>query len=90
MQQKFTLWRLVLFIAPLMFVLAIQRSTRPMLNLLAAHFAPSKEDAAVTVAVLTATYPLGHIVYGWLNQVRPISPTFQKVSKSGHLYSYSV
>ena len=74
-----TVWKLVAFISPLMFVLGVQRSTRPTVNLLASHFSASQQEAAVTVAVLTATYPLGHIVYGWLNQVRPVSPAFQKV-----------
>lgn len=73
------MWKLVAFISPLMFVLAVQRSTRPTVNLLAAHFSPTKYDAAVTIAVLTAVYPLGRIAYGWLNQMRPISPAFQKV-----------
>ena len=31
------------------------------------------------LAVLTATYPLGHIVYGWLNELRPIIPAFGQV-----------
>ena len=31
------------------------------------------------IAVLTATYPLGHLGYGWLNQLRPLLPAFLKV-----------
>ena len=30
------------------------------------------------LAVLTATYPIGHLPYGWLNQIRSVSPAFQK------------
>ena len=30
------------------------------------------------VAVLTATYPIGHLPYGWLNQIRSVSPAFQQ------------
>ncbi len=52
-----------------------------MLNLLVAHFSPSKMAADRSVAVLSVTYPLGHITYGWLNQLRPIPPTFRKVSE---------
>lgn len=62
-----------------MFVLGIQRFTRPLVNLLVARFSPTKCEAAEAIAVLTATYPLGHIAYGWINQVRPVSPAFQKV-----------
>ena len=29
--------------------------------------------------MLTATYPLGHLPYGWLNRLKPVSPAFQKV-----------
>ena len=73
------MWQLVAFVSPLMFVLGVQRSTRPMVNLLVARFSPTKCDAAKAVAILTATYPLGHVAYGWINQVRPVPPTFQKV-----------
>jgi hypothetical protein len=34
------------------------------------------------VAVLTASYPLGHLPYGWLNSLKPVSPAFQQ--KSSH------
>jgi len=78
-QHPVSVWRLVTFVSPLMFVLAIQRSTRPMLNLLVAHYSPSKTAADLSVAVLSVTYPLGHICYGWLNQLRPIPPTFREV-----------
>ena len=78
-QSKVTVWRLIAFVSPLMFVLGIQRFTRPMINLLVARFSSDKCEAARAVAVLTATYPLGHIAYGWINQVRPVPPAFQKV-----------
>ena len=74
-----TILRLVLFISPLVFVLGIQRVSRPMINLLVARYSPNECQAATAVAVLTATYPLGRMAYGWLNQLRTVSPTFQKV-----------
>ncbi len=80
MQNVVTVWKLISFVLPLMFVLGVQRFTRPMINLLVAHFSPTKSQAVLSVAVLTTTYPVGHIAYGWLNQLRPISPTFQKVT----------
>ena len=50
-----------------------------MVNLLVARLSSDKCEAATSVAVLTATYPLGHIAYGWINQVKLVSPAFQKV-----------
>ncbi len=79
-QETVTLLRLFLFVSPLMFVLGIQRISRPMINLLVARFSPNECEAATAIAVLTATYPLGRMAFGWLNQLRTISPTFQKVS----------
>ena len=64
-----------------MFVLGIQKIGRPIVNLLVAHFSPSKCDAAKAVAVMTAINPLGRIVYGWLNEIRPLSPAFQTVGQ---------
>ena len=52
-----------------------------MINLLVARFSADKCEAATAVAVLTTTYPLGHIAYGWINQIRPVPPAFQKVCK---------
>ncbi|XP_064399190.1 progressive ankylosis protein homolog B-like isoform X2 [Halichondria panicea] len=76
--ERVTLLRLVFFISPLVFVLGIQRMSRPMINLLVARYSPNECQAATAVAVLTATYPLGRMAYGWLNQLRTVSPTFQK------------
>ena len=30
--------------------------------------------------MLTASYPLGHLPYGWLNTLKPVPPAFQQVS----------
>ncbi len=32
------------------------------------------------VAVLTATYPVGHLPYGWLTELRAVYPAFDKVN----------
>ena len=87
-QEKVTILRLVLFISPLVFVLGIQRLSRPMINLLVARYSPNECQAATAVAVLTATYPLGRMAYGWLNQLRTVSPTFQTVNTPISLYIY--
>ncbi|CAI8026765.1 Progressive ankylosis protein [Geodia barretti] len=79
---KLSVWKIVLFVAPLMFTLFIQRISRPIINLIIARKSPTKDEAAQAVAVLTASYPLGHLPYGWLNSLKPVSPAFQK--KSSH------
>lgn len=32
------------------------------------------------MAILTATYPVGHMPYGWLTEIRAVYPAFDKVS----------
>lgn len=34
------------------------------------------------VAILTATYPVGHMPYGWLTEIRAVYPAFDKVRTS--------
>lgn len=85
-QETVTILQLVLFVSPLVFVLGIQRISRPTVNLLVARYSPNECEAAIAVAVLTTTYPLGRMAYGWLNQLRTMSPTFQKVSSSISLH----
>lgn len=34
------------------------------------------------VAVLTATYPVGHMPYGWLTELRAVYPAFDKVTRA--------
>ena len=62
-----------------MFVSGMQEITRPTINLLVSKLSPNKCLATEALAILTAIYPMGRLVYGLMNQVRPISPTFQQV-----------
>lgn len=34
------------------------------------------------MAVLTATYPVGHMPYGWLTELRAVYPAFDKVTRA--------
>ena len=34
------------------------------------------------MAILTATYPVGHMPYGWLTEIRAVYPAFDKVRTS--------
>lgn len=36
------------------------------------------------VAILTATYPVGHMPYGWLTEIRAVYPAFDKVRPLWH------
>lgn len=36
------------------------------------------------VAILTATYPVGHMPYGWLTEIRAVYPAFDKVRLVWH------
>jgi hypothetical protein len=47
-------------------------ATRPLINLAVARSA----DGTDGVAILTACYPLVHLVYGWLNQLKSVVPSF--------------
>ncbi|KAK2859617.1 hypothetical protein Q5P01_004237 [Channa striata] len=42
----------------------------------------STADATEAVAVLTATYPVGHMPYGWLTELRAVYPAFDKNNPS--------
>jgi hypothetical protein len=61
------------FFWPLALIMAIQGVSRPMINLFVAR-EPNGTDA---LAVLTVVYALGHLVYGWLNEIRNLPAAFQ-------------
>ncbi|XP_065915290.1 progressive ankylosis protein homolog B-like isoform X2 [Dysidea avara] len=83
-----TTLKLAKFLWPLMLSLSIQRISRPVVNLLVARSSSSRCGSAEAIAVLTTTYPIGHLPYGWLNQLRTISPAFQQAIKNrGRLIS---
>ena len=46
LQAKLSVWKIVLFVAPLMFTLFIQRISRPIINLIIARKSPTKDEAA--------------------------------------------
>ncbi|KAG9355903.1 hypothetical protein JZ751_000747 [Albula glossodonta] len=67
-----TIKKMLSFWWPLALILATQRISRPIVNLFA-------------VAVLTATYPVGHMPYGWLTELRAVYPAFDKNNPSNKL-----
>ncbi|XP_056290470.1 ANKH inorganic pyrophosphate transport regulator a [Pseudoliparis swirei] len=67
---------------PLALILATQRISRPIVNLFVSRDLKGSAEATEAVAVLTATYPVGHMPYGWLTELRAVYPAFEKNNPS--------
>lgn len=61
------------FFWPLALIMTIQGLSRPLINL----FVSRGPNGAEALAVLTVVYTLGHIPYGWLNEIRNLAPAFK-------------
>lgn len=70
---------------PLALILATQRISRPIVNLFVSRDLKGTSDATEAVAVLTATYPVGHMPYGWLTELRAVYPAFDKNNPSNKM-----
>ncbi|XP_049319255.1 ANKH inorganic pyrophosphate transport regulator a [Astyanax mexicanus] len=70
---------------PLALILAMQRISRPVVNLFVSRDLKGSTAATEAVAVLTATYPVGHMPYGWLTELRAVYPAFDKNNPSNKL-----
>jgi len=68
----------VRFFWPLALIMAIQGLSRPLINL----FVSRGPNGAEALAVLTIVYALGHIAYGWVNELRNVPPTFKNQDMS--------
>ena len=55
-------------------IMAVQAGTRPLINVFVARSA----DGTEALAVLTIVYALGHIPYGWLNELRNLPTAFRQ------------
>ncbi|XP_078603070.1 progressive ankylosis protein homolog isoform X4 [Branchiostoma floridae x Branchiostoma japonicum] len=76
-KDSFTVVRALKFWWPLALVTAVNRISRPIINLLVARELGGS-DAVEAVAVLTVTYPIGHLPYAWLNEMKSLAPAFRK------------
>lgn len=65
---------IVRFFWPLALVMAIQGMSRPLVNLFVSH----QQDGALALAVLAIVYPLAHLPYGWVNELRSLPSAFNK------------
>ncbi|XP_072567369.1 progressive ankylosis protein homolog B isoform X1 [Paramormyrops kingsleyae] len=73
-----TIKNMLKFWWPLALILATQRISRPIVNLFVSRDLKGTNSATEAVAVLTATYPVGHMPYGWLTELKAICPVFDK------------
>ena len=71
-------WQIVYLWWPLAWVKAFQGLSRPLMNLLVA----SSPGGVSGVAVLTLCFPLGHLFYGGLNNLKGIAAAFMDVKGS--------
>ncbi|XP_026885463.1 progressive ankylosis protein homolog B isoform X3 [Electrophorus electricus] len=82
-----TIKKMLSFWWPLALILATQRISRPIVNLFVSRDLKGSTAATEAVAVLTATYPVGHMPYGWLTELRAVYPAFDKNNPSNKLNS---
>jgi len=64
---------IVKFFWPLALIMGVQAGTRPLINL----FVSRASDGTEALAVLTIVYALGHVPYGWVNEVRSLPAAFK-------------
>ncbi|XP_023388710.1 progressive ankylosis protein homolog [Pteropus vampyrus] len=77
-----TIRKMLSFWWPLALILATQRISRPIVNLFVSRDLGGSSAATEAVAILTATYPVGHMPYGWLTEIRAVYPAFDKNTPS--------
>ncbi|XP_016134030.1 progressive ankylosis protein homolog B-like isoform X1 [Sinocyclocheilus grahami] len=82
-----TVRKMLSFWWPLALILATQRISRPIVNLFVSRDLKDSAASTEAVAVLTATYPVGHMPYGWLTELRAIYPAFDKNNPTNKLAS---
>lgn len=71
-QPNISVTDILRFAWPLALINTCQRISRPLVNL----FVSRSADGPFGVAVLTVCYPLAHIPYGWLNELKAVTPAF--------------
>ena len=65
---------IVRFFWPLALTMAVQGFSRPLVNL----FVSRGADGTESLAVLTIVFALGHLPYGWLNDIRSLHTAFRR------------
>ncbi|MCI4391432.1 hypothetical protein PGIGA_G00134260 [Pangasianodon gigas] len=80
-----TVRKMLSFWWPLALILATQRISRPIVNLFVSRDLKGSTASTEAVAVLTAAYPVGHMPYGWLTELRAVYPAFDKNNSNNKL-----
>ena len=76
--EPVTVEAILRFLWPLAVIMTFQGFSRPLINLIVSR----GSDATEALAVLTIVYALGHIHYGWVNELRSLAPAFRDVHNS--------
>ncbi len=66
------------FLWPLAVIMIFQGFSRPLINMVVSR----GEDGTQALAVLTIVYALGHLHYGWVNEIRSLAPAFRDEANS--------
>ena len=75
------------FFWPLALIMAVQGFSRPLINV----FVSRADGGAQALAVLTVVYPLGHLPYAWLNEMRALPTAFREQERSlAHILRFCV
>ncbi len=61
------------FLWPLAVIMTFQGASRPLINFVVSQ----GDNATEALAVLTVVYTLGHLHYGWVNELRSLYPAFR-------------
>jgi hypothetical protein len=73
-----TVHGLLRFIWPLALIMTFQGASRPLINFVVSR----GNDATEALAALTVVYALGHIHYGWVNELRSLASAFREEEHS--------
>ncbi|XP_033097353.1 progressive ankylosis protein homolog isoform X1 [Anneissia japonica] len=81
-ESSLSILRVLMFWWPLAIVQAVQKISRPMINLFVARDLGGSDEAVQAIAVLSLVYPTGRIPFGWLNEMKSLQPTYLKKGQS--------
>ncbi|XP_033097354.1 progressive ankylosis protein homolog isoform X2 [Anneissia japonica] len=81
-ESSLSILRVLMFWWPLAIVQAVQKISRPMINLFVARDLGGSDEAVQAIAVLSLVYPTGRIPFGWLNEMKSLQPTYLKIGFS--------
>ncbi len=77
-ERKLSYGYILRFFWPLALTMSVQGISRPTVNL----FISRGPDGVEAMAVLAVVYSLGHIPYGWLNELRSLASAFKNEPNS--------